>query len=261
MIAMLFFAFSIVSVSAATNITFGGKSGDWIEYGLTQYGLPTSNGEPSEWVRMDYLSVEGANVTVNATLYTSSWTIENETRTIDLTSQNAEDDIMLTPWFNARVYFVPAGLNITDPVYLGELFGTQNIVGETTKSYAGADRTVIFTNFTYQGSNYFFYWDKQTGVLTEGLEYFGNVTAVAAYNDVLVSDTNIWGPPIIWGVLLWCVIALAIVLGVLSSRRSASKKLHKKDDNKPTLTKTNSFSLLDSRKRKVNRNALVYLAG
>jgi hypothetical protein len=240
LIVILFFAFSIASVSALGSSSFGGKSGDWIEYGLTQFGLPTSSGEPSEWVRMDFLSVEGANVTVNATLYTSNWTIENETITIDLTSQNPQDDITLGPWFNARAYFIPVGLNITDPVYLGQAFGTQNITGETTESYAGVGRTVIFTNFTIQGSHYILYWDKQTGVLTEGLEYFGNVTAVAAYNDVLVSGTNMWSPPILWPVLLWVAIALAIVLGILSSRR-VSKKVHRKGNTKPTLTKTQSF--------------------
>jgi hypothetical protein len=223
MIAILLFAFSIASVSALASLTFGGKSGNWIEYEL-QDEMQIASGQPSsEWVRMQFLSVEGTNVTVNATLYTSSLTILSETKTIDLTSQNAQDDIRMDPWFNARSYFIPAGLNVSDTVYLGQLFGIQTILGETTKSYAGADRTVIFTNFTWQGNNYVFYWDKQTGVLTEGLKYLG-----AVYTDVLVSGTNIWSAPIVWWVLLWCIIALAIVLGVLSSRRSASKKTPQK---------------------------------
>ena len=241
LIAILLLGFSVAGVSALTNMTFGGKSGDWIEYGFTQYLVSSSSGEPSEWLRMDFLSVEGTNVTVNATVYTSSLTLWSETKTIDLTSQNAQDDFDTNLLFTARVYFIPAGLNVTDPVYLGQLFGTQNITGETTESYSGVDRTVIFANFTMQENNYILYWDKQTGVLTEGLEYLGNVTGVAAYNDVIVSDTNMWSPPIIWPVLAWIAIALAIILGVLSSRRSASKKARKKSDTKPVLTKTNSF--------------------
>jgi hypothetical protein len=241
LIAILLLGFSVAGVSALTKMTFGGKSGDWIEYGFTQYLVSSLSSGPSEWTRMDFLSVEGANVTVNATVYTSSLTLWSETKTIDLTSQNAQDDVAIPSFFNARTYFIPAGLNVTDPVYLGQLFGTQNITGETTESYAGVDRTVIFTNFTMQGSHYIFYWDKQTGVLTEGLEYFGNVTDAAAYNDVLVSDTNMWSPPIIWPVLVWVAIALAIVLGVLSSRRSASKKARNKSDTKSTMTKTNSL--------------------
>ena len=235
LIIILFFAFSIASVSALGNSSFGGKSGDWAEYEL-QDEMQVESGESSNYfARIDFLSVEGANVTVNATLYTSSFTISNETKTIDLTSQNANDDIMLEPMFNARVYFIPAELNITDPVYLGQVFGTQNITGQTTNSYAGADRTVVFTNFTLQGNNYYFYWDKQTGVLTEGLKYIG-----ATYTDVLVTDTNMWSPPIIWPVLLWVAIALAIVLGILSSRR-ISKRAPRKGNTEPTLRKTNSF--------------------
>lgn len=236
LIVMLVFAFSIASVSALGSPSFGGKSEDWAEYEY-QDEMQVASGLPSsEFVRIDFLSVEGANVTVNATLYTSSLQISNETKTIDLTSQNAQDDITLYPMFNVRAYFIPAGLNITDPVYLGELFGTQNITGQTTNSYAGADRTVIFTNFTLQGSNYYFYWDKQTGVLTEGLEYIG-----AVYTDVLITDTNIWSPPILPPLLLWVAIAIAIVLGVISSRRALSKKIHGKGNAKPSLTKTNSF--------------------
>ena len=236
LIAILVFAFSIANVSALESSSFGGKSGDWTEYEL-QDSMQVASGLPSsEFVRMDFLSVEGANVTVNATLYTSSLQISNETKTIDLTSNDAQDDITLYPMFTARAYLIPAGLNITDPVYLGQLFGTQNITGQTTKSYADADRTVIFTNFTLQGNNYYFYWDKQNGVLTEGLEYIG-----AVYTDVLITDTNMWSPPILPPLLLWVAIGLAIVLGVLSSRRSLSKKLHRKGDSKPTLTKTNSF--------------------
>ncbi len=236
LIAILVFAFSIASVSALGSPSFSGKSGDWAEYEF-QDEMQVASGLPSsEFVRIDFLSVEGANVTVNATLYTSSLQISNETKTIDLTSQNAQDDITLYPMFNVRAYFIPAGLNITDPVYLGELFGTQNITGQTTQSYAGADRTVIFTNFTLQGSNYYFYWDKQTGVLTEGLEYIG-----AVYTDVLITDTNIWSPPILPPLLLWVAIAIAIVLGVISSRRALSKKIHGKGNTKPSLTKTNSF--------------------
>jgi len=233
-IVMLFLAFSIASVSTLASLTFGGKSGDWIEYEV-QDELQIASGLPSnQFVRMEFLSVEGANVTVNATLYTSSFTLMNETKTIDLTSQDAQDDIMLDPWFNARVYFIPAGLNTNDTVYLGQEFGNQTIFGETTKSYAGADRTVIFANFTLQGNNYILYWDKQSGVLTEGMKYLG-----AGYTDVLVSETNIWSAPILPWLLLWVTIAVAIALGVLSSRRrSASKKLRKKSDAKPTSTKT-----------------------
>jgi hypothetical protein len=137
----------------------------------------------------------------------------------------------MDPWFNARVYFIPGGLGIGDSVYLGQVLGFRTIVGETTRPYAGANRRVIYANFTADvGNNYVFYWDKQTGVLTEGTKVLG-----VGFTDVLVSQTNMWGPEVSWW--LWIIIAIAVTLGVLSSRKSIIKKLRRKRDAQPTFTK------------------------
>ena len=228
MILVLFFALSIASVSALTNFSFGGKSGDWTEYELQNaFGLTGD-----QWVRMEFLNVAGTNVTVNATIYTGTLTEPSEIKTIDLASQDVQDDFRMDPWFNARTYFIPGGLGIGDSVYLGQEFGFRTIVGETTRSYAGANRRVIYANFTVEdvGNNYVFYWDKQTGVLTEGTETLG-----AGFIDVLVSQTNMWGPEVSWW--LWIIIAIAIILGVLSSRKNIVKKLRRKRDAQPAFTK------------------------
>jgi hypothetical protein len=246
MILLLFSALSIASVSALTNFSFGGKSGDWIEYALQD-----SFGLTGESVRMEFLRVAGTDVTVNAAIYTASWTEMNRTTTIDLASQASVDDFTLDPWFNVRVYFIPGGLGTGDSVYLGQRFGFITIVGETTLSYAGANRRVIYANFTYQGNNYVFYWDKQTGVLAEGTEVFG-----VGFIDVLVRGTNIWGADVLWW--LWILVAIAIVFGVLSSRKNVMKKLRRKRDAQASQSKVALFPLL--RKEKVNRNVRVYLA-
>jgi hypothetical protein len=204
--------------SALANLGFGGKGGDWIEYGL-QLAIGSSG---EEWVRTDFLNVAGTMVTVRVTVYTATWTETNETRTVDLASQ---DDFSMR-LFRIRVYFIPGGLGINDSVYLGDEFGTENIVGETTGSYAGVNRRVIYANFsTPQGSNYIFYWDKQTGVLTEG----GMFVAGGALNAVFLTGTNMWGG-VEYSLLLWIIIIIAIVLGVLTSRKNILKKLHRKRD-------------------------------
>jgi hypothetical protein len=148
-----------------------------------QTGSGLSN---DEWVRMEFLNLAESNVTINATKFTSSWTEWNETQTIDLASENAQNDILLPQWYNARVYLIPAGLSVNDSVYLGVSFGNQTIMAQTSVSYAGAQRTVIEANFTdYEGNHYSLYWDKQTGVLTEAIEYIGG-----GYTDVLLSSTS-----------------------------------------------------------------------
>ena len=220
LILLLLFAASIVSVSAVTSFSFGGKSGDWIKYELQEtFSLA---GEQSETI--EFLNVTGTTVTVRATFYMGSLPM-NKTQTVDLTSQ---DDFSMAPWFNARVYFIPGGLDINDSIYLGEPFGNTTIVGETTGSYAGADRRVIYANFTTkQGNNYTFYWDKQTGVLTEGTMVLGT-----GFTDVLVSDTNMWSPEVPWWlwIVLWIIIIIVIALGVLSSKKSIMKRFRRKRD-------------------------------
>ena len=247
LIFILFFAFSIATVPAlADSLSFGGRSGDWIEYEL-QNDMQVVSGETSDVsVTISFLNVEDSNFTLNVTQNIAGVTIPRET-TIDLTSNSTEGDILFPQMFNLRAYFIPLGLNVSDPVYLGQLFGTQTITGETTETYSDVTRTVLFANFTMQGSQYILYWDKQTGILTEGLQYVGNETNVAAYNDVLVSDTNMWSPPIIWPLLFWIAIALVIALGVWSSRKKSAKKAQGKTNNKPDLTKINSFSPLKNR--------------
>jgi len=227
MILALLLALSIVSVSASTNVVFGGKSGDWIEYSLQE--TPGSAVEQSE--RMDFLNVAGIAVTVQATFYMGS-SPRNITKTVDLTSQ--DDFLIPTSPFSARVYFIPGGLGINDSVYLGELFGTRTIDGETTGNYAGVDRRVIYANFSQQASNCIFYWDKQTGVLTEGTRSLGSASSA-----VLMTGTSMWGTEI-W-LLLWIIIIIVVALGVLSSRKNIVKKLARKRDTRPALTKVTFF--------------------
>jgi hypothetical protein len=233
MILALLPAFSIVSVSALTNVGFDGKSGDWIEYMLQQ--TPGSAVEQSE--RMDFLNVAGTAVTVQATFYRGSLRT-NITETIDLTSQ---DDFPM-PLFSARVYFIRGGLGKNDSVYLGELFGTRTIDGETTRNYVGVDRRVIYANFSQQANNCIFYWDKQTGVLTEGTESLGSASKA-----VLMTGTSMWGTEI-W-LLLWIIIIVAVALGVLSSRKNIVKKLARKRDTQPASTKVTFFRLLLTREK------------
>jgi hypothetical protein len=243
MILISIFALSTAHVSALTNLTFGGKSGDWIQYQLqddvqSAYGLPSN-----QWVRMEFQSVAGTNVTVNATIYTTSLTEMNITKTISLTSQ---DDFAMNRWFNARVYFIPGGMVAGDSVYLGQEFGFRTIAGEATISFAGANRRVIYANFTWQGNHYFYYWDEQTGVLTEGTKFLG-----AAFADVLVSETNMWSADVPWWlwIILWIIIIIVVALGVLSSRKNITKKLHRKTmPNPPRQTSLPSARLLKREK-------------
>lgn len=240
MILLMLLTSTIASGSALTNIGFGGKSGDWIEYNLQN----TISLQSEEQERLEFLTALGTNVTVHATS-TPSLTGMDITETIDLTTQ---DDFPMR-FLSARVYFIPGGLSQGDSVYLGSMFGTRNITSETARTYAGVGRRVINANFSdAEGSNYTLYWDKQTGVLTEGAKTLG-----IASEGVIMSATNMWGTELAW--LLWISVIVAIALGVLSSRKGFMKKLRRKQDAQPPLTKVRPLLFASQKGGKANRNA------
>jgi len=240
MILILLLASSIASVSALANFSFGGKSGDWIEYNLQETFLAEEQSET-----LEFLNVTGTTVTLQVDINSLSM---NET-TVDLRSN---DDFSMAPWFSARVYFIPGGLTTNDSVNLG-LFGNRTIVGETTGSYAGADRRVVYANFTAQPGNYIFYWDKQTGVLVEGTETDG-----AEVTDVQVSDTNMWEGAAWWlWIILWIVIIIVIALGVLSSRKKLHENSGRKRDSQLTSTKVVLFPLLFQKERLIQMRGFI----
>jgi len=218
---------AIISASAAANVSFGVKSGDWIEYQF-QNVIGLSSGETE---RIDFLNVSGTTITLRSAVYTQTITETNDTETFDLTSQ--QDSSMR--FLSLRVYVIPAGLNENDSVYLGMLFGNRTIAGETTRSYLGADRSVIYANFSdTEGNNYVLYWDRATGVLLEGTQSFG-----AASEGVVVSATSLWMSLI--PLLVWISIIAAVTLGVLSSRKSITKRLHGKGSTSPRQKKAALF--------------------
>ena len=239
LILLLLLTPTISAVYVLADSSFGGKTGDWIDYSFQNaIGLSTYN------LRIDLLNVSESNVTFSAVVYSQSLTVTNDTYTLNL---NSQEDEPLTPDVTARICFVPEGLGTNDSVYLGEFFGEQTIKGQTTRSYLGVSRTVVYANFTDAAkNNYLLYWDKQTGILTEETKNFGSV----ASSDIIVDDTNMWVSPI--PLLVWISIIVAIALGILSSSKFVRTRFNKKQNVQP-LRKAEFVPI--SEKRRVNRNA------
>jgi hypothetical protein len=68
----------------------------------------------------------------------------------------------------------------------------KQIDGETTGTYAGASRTVVYATFSYIGARYGnnplkYYWDKQTGVMVEASATLDCMTVTAK-----ATETNMW---------------------------------------------------------------------
>jgi hypothetical protein len=193
---------TVAMTPAASGLSLGVKTGDWIEYDIQG----TEN--PEYTLTVSFLEVTGTNVTVQLTQSPLSY---NES--IDF----ATNEDFPIGFLTARACLIPNDSEVGDSVYLGTEFGNRTIISETTGSYAGADRIVVCCNFTLQLNQYVFYWDKETGVLVEATMSHG-----ATSESLSAIDTNMWTSLSDWWLLP--IIGAVIALGILSSRRKAAKK-------------------------------------
>jgi hypothetical protein len=229
MMFLLFLFTFMASASTSSNLSLGVKNGQWIKYGSQETFSP--GGE--RWQKIEFLSVTGTTITIRVIVHMSVGIETDQTETIDLATS---DDFSMA-LFNVRVYIIPADLKMSDFIYLG-VFGNRTISDETTKAYAGADRRVVYSNFSQNGNQYTFYWDKQTGVLTEGTMVFG-----AAFKTLWVTETNMWEAELGWW--FWAIIIIIVVCGVVASRKSIIGRLHRKDEDQgKSLTATRFASAM-----------------
>jgi hypothetical protein len=212
-IMFLLFLCSVLVVNASSSFNIGVKSGDWMKYDYQEtFGM---GGE--HWQTIEFLNIVGTNVTIRVTIHMSTGIEMNQTRTIDLSS---EDNFLDTIFFGVRAYIIPSNLEIGASVYLGE-FGNQTIAGETTGNVAGVDRMLVYANFSQTGSLCTFYWDKQTGVLVQG-----TMSAASLTKTVLTLETNMWSGEFVWWP--WVIVVIIIVGSIIVSRRQIMQKLRGK---------------------------------
>jgi len=201
---------NFVSVEAGN---VGIKTGDWIkvEYRIT--GLPAGQSYP-EWLKLEFLSVEGTSANVRVTLHWSDGTEQSDTAPVDVVSGGE------VPGLSGGI--ISANLTTGDSVYMSG-FGDVAIEGETTRTYAGARRTVVYASFSQYGVQLTYYWDKLTGVMVGGSITYGGMTVAAK-----ATETNMWeaGPPAagmawwLWIIVAVVVVALAIVVYRLKKRKT-----------------------------------------
>ena len=83
-------------------------------------------------------------------------------------------------------FVIPANSKTGDSIYISS-YGNVTIAGETTRTYAGASRTVVYASFSQYGTQLTYYWDKQTGVMVEASTISGGITGTAK-----ATETNMW---------------------------------------------------------------------
>jgi len=203
--------YSITANFAAVEVgNVGIKVGDWIklEYSFTDW--PADQTYP-EWLKLEFTSVEGTIVTVRFTQRVSDGTEQSDTATVDIVS-NIEAPILAG-------IVIAANRTTGDSVYIAG-YGNVTIEDEATKTYAGANRTVIYTSFWPSEAQVAYYWDKLTGVMLELSSTSPDFTATAK-----ATETNMWGTTTSrmpwWPWIIVAVVAAGLVIFFVRRRRAA----------------------------------------
>jgi parallel beta-helix repeat protein len=189
--------------STPSEVQVGVKTGDWIKVDYTITGWPAGTPYPL-WLKVEFLSVEGTSATVRVTMRMSDGAEQNATVPVDVVAGGQA--------FGLSGFAIPANLTTGDIIYMSG-YGNVTIAGETTRNYAGAGRTVVYTSFSQYGTQLTYYWDKHTGVMVEASTTSGGMIGTAK-----ATETNMWqaapsGLPI-EPIYLYILAALALIIVV-----------------------------------------------
>jgi hypothetical protein len=198
----------------------GIEAGDWMKLEYTITGWPA--GQPwSEWLELEFISVEGTSASVNVTLGMSDGQELNATVPVDLSEGGGEA-------LGLSGFVIPPNLGRGDSVYFSG-YGDVAIKGETTRTYAGVRRRVVYASLSqsipYQADvQLSYYWDKQTGVMVETSAIWGDVTIMCKATETNMLETD--SPPAVgvkWW--LWVVIGVAIAGVAFAVYRLRKRKM------------------------------------
>lgn len=190
------------------------KAGDWIKYEVTI--TPTLHGEITPtWVKFEFLSVEGTNASVQATMRLSDGTEKIEMMTIDIMSGSGTGLI------------IPSNSKTGDSIYISDQ-GNITLDGETILTHTGVDRPAVYASFSDSGNYFNCYWDKETGIMLEQRN-----TIIDSSTIYVAKDTNMWqtqsnerSPDST--VFYVMIIAVAIVVAVIffRTRKKPRRRAH-----------------------------------
>jgi hypothetical protein len=223
---------TIADVNAAsTNITMNGdysiradfagveaghvgiKAGDWIKVTYTITGLPAGQ-LYAEWLKLEFLSVNGTMANVRATLGISDGTEQTGTGPLDIVSSGGVPEL--------PGIVVSANLTTGDSVHIAG-YGNITIEGEAMEIHAGANRTVVYASFSQNETQITYYWDKLTGVMVGKSSISPGITATAN-----ATETNMWGTATVvrmpwWPWIVVGAVAVGLVIFFVRRRRLSGR--------------------------------------
>ena len=182
----------------------GIKEGDWIKFEYTITGWPAGQPHP-ERLKLEFLSIEGTADSVKVTMGMSDGTEQSDTVPVDVGEGGGDA-------FGLSGFVIPPNLGRGDSVYFSG-YGDVTIKGETTRTYAGVRRRVVYASFSQavppqSEVQLRYYWDKETGVMVEASTTWEDVTATAKATETNMLDADSPAVGLEWW--LWVIIAVAI---------------------------------------------------
>jgi len=224
-------AFNIPPVKAeflaVHEVQVGIKAGDWIKYDFTWAGY-ISGMIVLTSMTVHFLIVEGTNATVQVTCVLSNGKSSSDTIHVDITAGNRT----LCGGLSGAVipgsvsgFAIPANCTTGYSIYIWAYNATNTwaynttIAGETKRTYAEVNRTVVYTSLSLQKLQLTYYWDKQTGIMVEASATYENTTSMCR-----ATETNMWeapSPPApflppFWNQWwFWTIVAVVIIAGAV----------------------------------------------
>ena len=183
--------------------------------------------KPGHWAKYTMLGAQPNYITMKISISSVSGTTVYGNMAYESPGGSVEIASLQGDVLNGEMfpYIVPANLDEGDYIYYNSEYSNLEVQNVTTRSYAGASRTIICaTDYGWQT----YYWDQQTGILVEQTSSSGPMTS-SLYK---LTETNIWGGgifdtsnldtsnPLFWVlVVVIIVVVAAVALVVLSSLR------------------------------------------
>jgi hypothetical protein len=215
---------SITTTSVVNaDLTVGVKPGDTMKYGMSYSGTNPESPGRTEWITIEITSVSGATITYRQTDHLFDGTETN--RTISETITNGTTGPMQSG------LFIPANLKAGDMISTNVGTSQIMIAGETTQTYANANRILVWVKFSLIGIQFTDYWDKQTGILVEAQQVSQNQDSSIQK----LIETNLWNADI---GIQWLLIVVAVAVVVIVAIALVRRARRSKTQNRTTSTST-----------------------
>jgi hypothetical protein len=208
-------------LAAFSEVQVGVKTGDWMKYDIV-----VEEANFTGWIRFDLYNVEAGLISYNSTTYSD--TTSNYTYTSGQYNLSDISAYVVYPNDTIQTFIIPANLKTGDTLLFYGMSAI-TIAGETSETYLGATRDVLYATYTpvhvpSEASSIDYKWDKATGIALEYTAYYPDGKTTTG----TIADTNMWQPestinPYLLYAIIIVVVAI-IVIVALTAVRARRKK-------------------------------------